>query len=528
MSSTRRTNTPGIVKQERFASSPEFERGLMANLVAKRCSVLESAADRQLIWAMQLLSHRAGGLKKLATDLMAFFPERLASDSMQKFGMKPGQVYSAEQVRIVRDEIGGGDICTPAFPLKGEIPFDWSASGLLNDGECRTNRAESRQREAGKFPSSYPVSDFVKWCQAAATQHLEKHLLALCLDPAIPVADGSAWYFPALVSSLREFMASRFESHCRQTVVTSLGERVHDALDYTAETGSMSLIEGPARFGKTHSVKDWCERNPGRARYVQMESSRDEMSFFRAIAKSLGVSIRLNSKAQELRQRIEETLQGGDLMLVIDEDHYLWPNLIDSRTLPGRINWILTALVNNGVPVALVTTPQFLRNQKEFENRTRWTSEQLTGRIGHYEPLPDALTAADLEKVSASLLPGADAKTIEMLVAYAQASAKYLAGIRHAVDRATFIARKEGREKIQFADVKQALKQAVIPSDSAFANAVGATNNPARKRAARAFATPLQTDLTAPAVSLPVERFPRRSVRPATQDEAQERELAHV
>ena len=65
----------------------------------------------------------------------------------------------------------------------------------------------------------------------------------------------------------------------------------------------MTVIEGEARFGKSHSViPDWCEADPGRARYVQLESSRDEMSFFRAMAEALGVSINsLNSKAQELR-----------------------------------------------------------------------------------------------------------------------------------------------------------------------------------------------------------------------------------
>jgi len=237
------------------------------------------------------------------------------------------------------------------------------------------------------------------------------------------------------------------------------------------------------------------------------------MSFFRAIAKALGVSINLNSKAQELRQRIEDTLQGGDLMIVIDEAHYLWPNLIDSRTLPARINWILTALVNNGVPVALVTTPQFLRNQEEFEARTRWTSEQLTGRIGHYEPLPTTLTPEDLHKVAAALLPDASEQTLEALVVYAQASTKYLAGIRHAVDRARFIAGKDGRDRIQFSDVKRALKEAVIPSDTAFANAVGQTNHPARKRAAKVIATPLQRGFSTPAIPLPVERIPSRSVR---------------
>jgi hypothetical protein len=519
MSSTRRTNTPEIFRQERFASSPEFERGLMANIVARRCTVLERAEDRELVWSLQLLSHRAGGIKKFAADLMAAFPDKLASNSMRKFGMKPGQIYSADQVRIVRDEIGGH------FPLKGEIDFEQCGMEIFLIGKNDEHQARLKS-EAKYHPSNYPASAFVKYCHAEAVADLEKHLQTICLDPKKAIEDGSPSYFPSLVSTLREYLAARIESHSRQTAVTSLGERVHEALDYTSQTGCLCLIEGQARFGKSHSVTDWCERNPGRARYVQLESSADEMSFFRAIAKALGVSVRLNSKAQELRQRIEETLQGGDLMIVIDEAHFLWPNLIDSRTLPGRINWILTALVNNDVAVALVTTPQFLRNQKAFETRTRWISEQLTGRIGHYEALPAALTTDDLQKVAISLLPDASEQTIEALVIYAQASAKYLAGIRHVADRASFIARKEGREKIQFGDVKRALKQAVIPSDTAFANAVGSTTNPHRKRAVSAFATPLQTDLTEPAISLPIQKIPRRSVRPHA--EAEERELTNV
>jgi hypothetical protein len=55
MSNTR-TATPGSpFRPERFASS--FERGLLANLVAKRVAVLPAgAAARGLIWFLQWLS----------------------------------------------------------------------------------------------------------------------------------------------------------------------------------------------------------------------------------------------------------------------------------------------------------------------------------------------------------------------------------------------------------------------------------------------------------------------------------------
>ncbi|MEI6196446.1 MAG: hypothetical protein WCS42_19170, partial [Verrucomicrobiota bacterium] len=79
MSSTRRTTDPTAFHQQRFASSQEFERGLMANLVAKRCALIDSPAERELIWFLQYLSHQPGGMKQVAADLAAQFPQCIAT-----------------------------------------------------------------------------------------------------------------------------------------------------------------------------------------------------------------------------------------------------------------------------------------------------------------------------------------------------------------------------------------------------------------------------------------------------------------
>ena len=520
MSNTRRASEGGAFRQERFASSPEYERGLMGNMVAKRCSVLERAEDRELIWFIQLVSHQPGGIKKLAADLIAGFPERIATDSMRKFGMKAGQIYTAKQVRIVREEIGG-----KRFPLEGEIDSDedlLSACGLRDEDD--EQRARSRL-EAMLHPSNYPAADFVKYCREEAAAGLEKQLLNLCLDPALPVADGSPWYFPTLVLTLREFQSLWIDSR-QPSAVTSIGEKIFSALDYATESRRLVVIDGLPRIGKSHGAKSWCNLHPGGVRYVECPSTNDDFSFFRAIALSLGVSINLKSKAQELRNRVEETLQGGDLALVIDEAHYLWPQSHYRNTMPVRINWLMTALVNHGVAVSLVTTPQFFRSQQAIEKATCWTSEQFIGRIGHYEKLADSLSADDLTKVASALLPGGSADSIKALVLYAQSSRKYLAGIDAIVFRARFTCQKEGRHKVEFRDVKRAIQESVIPSDTAFANAVGATHNPARKRATRVFATPFQPASRAPEIPLPVERIPRRGVRPAVPGETRETEFA--
>jgi hypothetical protein len=254
-------------------------------------------------------------------------------------------------------------------------------------------------------------------------------------------------------------------------VRTEIGRKVHDTLDYALETRCMVLIDGLARTGKTFATKHWCDLHPGEARYVQVPSTNDRKTFFRAIALSLGVSVNLKSKAQELQERVEDVLQRGDLLVVFDEASFLWPNTNLREAMPERIQWVMTALVNYGVPVAMIATPQFFRTQRLIEQRTCWTAEQFTGRIGHYESLPGSLSEQDLAAVARVLLPEGDKKSIVALVLYAQASGKYLAGIESAVRRARFLARHDGRNAVVFGDIKSAVRS-VIPSDAALAQAL--------------------------------------------------------
>jgi hypothetical protein len=481
MSNTRKAEPGKPLRQERWASSDEFERGLLGDLVARRCSTLANPEDREIVYFLQSLSHREGGIAKVAVDLLAAFPERIGTPSMHRFGMKPGQVYSASQVRAIRREMQIDRSAETRFPLLGDrnikdLP-DW------NDSPDEDNA-----------PESYPAETFTEFCQDAAWG-LAGHLEEFCLNPEVKVEAGWLWYFPALFESLREYQTAFVEKARSGTVVTEIGDQIYDTLDYAQDAKCLVLIEGLARMGKTFAAKAWCNERPGRARYVQVPSTNDDVGFFRAIAKAIGVSCGRSWKAVQLRRRIEDTLQTGDLILVMDEAHYLWPISDCRHALPGRINWVMTALVNQGVPVALVTTPQFIATQKAVEKRTHWTSEQFVGRIGHYLPLPKSLGEEDLAKVAKALLPAGDAKSIEILVRYAQSSAKYLAGIETAVRRARYLAKKENRERVERADIKRAIQEAVIPSDSALANALAEPVKTSRRRAAM----PLQEPCMEPA-----------------------------
>ena len=137
----------------------------------------------------------------------------------------------------------------------------------------------------------------------------------------------------------------------------------------------------------------------------------------------------------------------------------LWPQYKDVRSSPRRINWLLTEVVNKGIPVALVTTPQFDISQKAIVKGSGWASEQLDGRIAYRLDLPSTLPESDLKAIAKHYIPEADTPVLNGLCAYAQASGKYLAGIEAVAKRARFLARKAGQTTPGEAELRTAMKE---------------------------------------------------------------------
>ena len=277
-----------------------------------------------------------------------------------------------------------------------------------------------------------------------------KELNRLCLDPAYAPKN----LLIAVALNRRKWIAA-----LPHLVQTEIGERIADALDYTTKFKCLTVIDGPARIGKSFATRVWCESASGLARYIQVPCSSDEISYFRAIATALGVSSSLQLKAAEIRSRIEETITSQDLTIVLDEAHYLWPQNWQRYAMPSRVNWIMTALINRGVGVALITTPQFHSTQKKVEKLTGWNSTQFTGRIGHLERLPQHLKKRDLMAVAKHLLPEGDEVAWRVLAAYAAVNGYNLATIDANVKRARWFAEKDGRAKVSRADVRRVVME---------------------------------------------------------------------
>ena len=373
MSSTRHAQPGGPLRQERYASS--FESGLLANLVAKRVAVIESAEDRALVWFVQWRSWSLGSMAQLAGS------SKMQPEELVELCLAPW-----------REEEG------------------WIPQGQQGLWRC--------EREA------------------------------------LTIAK-TAW-----LASLEK------------PVETSIGAQIARELHYTRSARTIALIDGAARIGKTFAVRDWCLKSAGLVRYVETPASGDDISFFRAIARSLGVSSSLQMKAAELRSRVEEALSTGDLMLVFDEAHYLWPQSWQRYAMPSRVNWIMTALANRQIPVALITTPQFYTAQRRVEDLTGWASEQFIGRVGHVVRLPPHLHKEDLVAVAKALLPTADRAAWNAVAGYALLSKKHLASVDAIAKRASWLASQRGLAAPTNKDVRQAMKESVMPSDAAVSEAL--------------------------------------------------------
>jgi hypothetical protein len=150
-------------------------------------------------------------------------------------------------------------------------------------------------------------------------------------------------------------------------------------------------------------------------------------------------------------------------------------------------------MANAGVPICMVSTPQFFLTQKAVE-KNGWNSAQLTGRISHYESLPADLSQDDLKAVAKTVLPEADSQVLTALAIYARSSARYLAAIDSIAKRSRFIAMRAGRAEVNTADVRKAMQESVIPADSKLLHALNTGDK-----------SKIDLPMPSPAIVMPVE-----------------------
>ncbi len=475
-------------RQSAFASSTEFERGIVGNLVAARCHRLTDAEEISVLWWLQGISWRDGGLEKFATDLCARHADRIGTPTMHRLGRAPERVYTADEVRAVRVELPN----RTSFPLRGERAKDLDPLAGLDLGGGYGS--DDSWDEARRNPESYRAERFVDACEVAASGLADTIKQAL-VDPASASLRMGLWYFPSLWTTLIERRdRERMEAGAR-LVETAVTRQIAEELDFALETRSFILLEGREGIGKSEAARVWAERNSGRAIYIRLEAGSDETTLYRSIARRVGTACTYQRKAVEMRARIQDALQGGHLMLVLDEAHFLWPQSDRSeRAAPKRLDWVRTALVDFGVPVALISTPQHFSRQCDRFRKGGWNANQIQRRLVRTVALPETITAADALKVARAYFPTCPDRLLRRTAGAALLSVSRLSLFSHMRKRVDFLAaRQQGAVEAEL--LETALDEIGAPGAAA----------PERKTVASALqaprdraASPIQESVPAP------------------------------
>lgn len=380
------------------------------------------------------MSWRDGGLERFAADFLESHQHLIGTAAMHRFGMKRGQIYSPEQVRQIRRELGY--YAAQEFLLKGETRTSSNSAGY-EDAES----IEFRRREAQSHPTGYSVEHFKEVCEIEP-ESLARHLKRLLVDPESRPTSGLK-KFPGLWAALCSVRDKEAEAACKNLVETAVSRQVFDELDYALHARNFVLLEGREGVGKSESARAWCAQRPGRALYVCLESGVDEMTLYRSIAQRLGTACSYGRKATEMRVRIQDALQPGQLMLVIDEAHHLWPSSGRcERAAPKRVDWLRTALIDFGVPVALLSTPQYFARACERFRKGGWNSLQIQRRLARTAtlPEPDAVPLGDVLAVVRSYFPAVSAMHAKQVAALAIGTVGFLTTIKHTRQRFDFLA----------------------------------------------------------------------------------------
>lgn len=103
--------------------------------------------------------------------------------------------------------------------------------------------------------------------------------------------------------------------------ITPTSERIFAGCDLARESHSPVFILGPSHLGKTWSLEHYtAENNHGRTIYVRMEAASGLGGMVKAIAKSLGVADKSNTRG--LIERIKNAMD-SKMVLIVDELHLL-------------------------------------------------------------------------------------------------------------------------------------------------------------------------------------------------------------
>ena len=213
-----------------------------------------------------------------------------------------------------------------------------------------------------------------------------------------------------------------------------------------------------------------------------------------------------------MQARIEDVLKRSKLMLVLDEAHFLFNQSWRMCSRPELVDWIDTAICNQGVPIALITTPQFIVCMTRAADRVQWNYRQFRRRVKRWEKLPASNTEEDIKAVARKVFPKANARMISTIAGYALLSKRDVSAVGDVASEVRAMLGTDDLSRANTDHVHRAIYDFLLPSDKTFLEGMAA----ARQAGKKSFRRPVPALPEEPAPETPQDESgsARRGVRP--------------
>jgi hypothetical protein len=162
------------------------------------------------------------------------------------------------------------------------------------------------------------------------------------------------------------------------------------------------------------------------------------------------------------------------------------------------VDWIDTAICNQGVPIALVTTPQFIVCMTRAVDQVEWNYRQFRRRVKRWVKLPQTNSEEDIKAVARHVFKKADARTISKITGYALLSKRDLSAVGDVASEVRAMLGTEDLSNATLDHVHRAIYEFILPSDKTFLEGMAAARNTGRKF--RPKAAPVLLEETEPEV----------------------------
>ena len=421
----------------------------------------------EALWFLQWVSNPEnypGGMNRFVIDLLMESDALIGTREMQLIGAIP--TLSIEQAKSISAEIPCShyDLSEKAEAALSELadnPDRWIDYGSW--------------REAVTVETRWKY--YFELCKSNAAEDLARYFFDLCEQPhcrftrpsKVPngVAGYAPWYFPKVMEAVFSFMDNRKQDVSVLIAETEITHEINRWLGVALRAGRAVMFIGTERFGKSEAIKSYCNQNPGLARLVQTPPSNSEMDLLRAVAKALGIHSDRPMGQQRLRETVEEIITQSRLMLVFDECQFLIPGNYSKTTTPPRLNWFRRTVMDNGIPSALVATPQSYKPSKDrFVKKTGFAVAQFDERILKVINLPPELPRHDLIAIARIHFPRLADPYLDIVVDTTIATERnYVSDIEKIGTLARIYAEQAGRKSPIDLDIDKAIAD-VLPSIS--------------------------------------------------------------